>query len=197
MEMIEASRYRTNLAKQIKEMPKDQRRDFLEQERKTGQYRTARDLTISERRERIETKRLIEKQRETLRGGESPEAILNGAQAFTSELLKTYPQINEDEELYYYISGSLAVMLLLIAGKFEILDEGQIPNISVTAQREIPQDSIRYLISFARKIGDLDYVETDLYVKKKREVSESYGEVSDHQYRQNKQTMLYKGGGGA
>jgi len=196
MENSEASQYRQKLAEQITQQPKNERRDFLEQARETEQYKTTKDLTISERRESLETKRLIEEQREILRGGESPEIILDGAQSFTSEVIEKYPQINEDGKLNYYIIGSLSVMLLLEAGKFEILDEKEIPKINVIGSKEIPQESIQHLKSFVRKIGDFDFVETDVYGEQKKAINQSYGKLPDEEYSQKRKQLLFKGVGG-
>jgi hypothetical protein len=137
-----------------------------------------------------------EKQREKLRGGEQKEAILNGVEAFADELLEKYPQVNQDGKLNYYLSGSLGVMLLLRGGKFEILDESRIPEIVSIAEKEVPPEATKYLEGFVRKIGDLDYVETDIYKAKKREVQDSYGKVPDEEYNRRRKEFLFKGGGG-
>ena len=57
------------------------------------------------RPENIEEKEVIEQQREKLRGGESKETLLEGAEAFTSEVLDKYPQVSEDGKLNYYLKN--------------------------------------------------------------------------------------------
>ncbi len=89
-----------------------------------------------------------------------------------------------------------ALMLLLRGGKFEILDESRIPEIAPIAEKEAPPEAVKHLEGFVRKIGDLDYVQTDIYEAQKREVQDSYGKVPDEEYGRRRKEFLFKGGGG-
>ncbi len=73
------------------------------------------------------------------------------------ESMKAQPRIN------YYISGSLAVMLLAQAERFTELDEAKVPDMVGAQTREVPEAARAMLASFARPIGDLDYVPSDHY----------------------------------
>lgn len=138
----------------------------------------------------------IDKQKKQLLADESKETILAGVEAFTGELLDKYPQVTEDERLNYYLSGSLAVMILLKAGKFEILDELRLPKIVPIDEKELPPEATKYLEGFVRKIGDLDFVETKLYAEQKKAVVNSYGKVPNEEYNRMRKQFLFKGGGG-
>lgn len=74
----------------------------------------------------------------------------------------TLPELYENTEtkpiINYYLSGSLASMLLSRAERFTELDETQIPAIIDSCTREIPESAKKFLTSFTRQIGDLDYV---------------------------------------
>lgn len=74
-----------------------------------------------------------------------------------SEGVETEPRMN------YYLSGSLASMLLSRAERFTEMDEIQIPVLTDSRTREIPESARKILASFARQIDDLDYVPTDHY----------------------------------
>lgn len=71
--------------------------------------------------------------------------------------IETKPKIN------YYLSGSLASMLLSQADKFYEIDESQFPIPITTTIKKIPETAGKILSSLARPIGDLDYVPTDYY----------------------------------
>ncbi len=75
------------------------------------------------------------------------------------------PKLPESIEtrINYYLSGSLASMLLSRAESFTEMDETQIPALAEVRTREIPESARKILASFARQIGDLDYVPTDHY----------------------------------
>lgn len=112
---------------------------------------------------------------EELRNGETKETILEGVGAFTSELLEKYPQVNEEGKLNYYLSGSLAVMLLLKGGRFEIMDETRLPEIVPVAEKEIPPEALKYLEGFVRKIGDLDFVPFDEWKESEKRMKKGGG----------------------
>ena len=95
-----------------------------------------------------------------------------------SEGIETEPRMN------YYLSGSLASMLLSRAERFTEMDETQIPVLTDSRTREIPESARKILASFARQIGDLDYVTTDHYKAnpirlKKGGGGPSFGEVPE------------------
>ncbi|MBA3733495.1 hypothetical protein H0W91_03950 [Patescibacteria group bacterium] len=197
MENFDSSQYRENLAKEVKqESDKNKRQDILEQAKGTEEYQAARTETIASRRQKIEEQKAIEEQREKLRGGESKEILLGGAEAFTTEVLEKYPQVSEDGKLNYYFSGSLGVMILLKGGRFEILDESKIPEIVPIQEKDVPPKAVKYLEGFVRKIGDLDFVGTELYAKQKKAVQDSYGKVPNEEYSRKRKQFLFKGGGG-
>lgn len=81
----------------------------------------------------------------------------------TVELPELPEGIETETRMNYYLSGSLASMLLSRAERFTEMDETQIPALAEARTREIPESARKILASFARQIGDLDYVPTDHY----------------------------------
>ncbi len=81
----------------------------------------------------------------------------------TVELPESPEDIETEVRLNYYLSGSLASMLLSRAERFIEMDEAQIPALVEARTREIPESARKILSSFARQIGDLDYVPMDHY----------------------------------
>jgi len=81
----------------------------------------------------------------------------------TVELPEIPERIETKTRLNYYLSGSLATMLLSCAKSFTEIDETQIPALVEVRTREIPESARKILASFARQIGDLDYVPMDHY----------------------------------
>ena len=81
----------------------------------------------------------------------------------TAELPELPDGIETEPRMNYYLSGSLASMLLSRAESFSEMDEAQVPVLVETRTREIPESARKILSSFARQIGDLDYVPTDQY----------------------------------
>jgi hypothetical protein len=79
------------------------------------------------------------------------------------ELPEISERIETKTRLNYYLSGSLATMLLSCAKSFTEIDETQIPALVEVRTREIPESARKILASFARQIGDLDYVLMDHY----------------------------------
>jgi|GEM_PF-1235742 len=71
--------------------------------------------------------------------------------------------IDTEVKINYYFSGSLASMLLSRAERFTEMDDTQIPTLTDSRTREVPESARKVLSSFARQIGDLDYVQTDHY----------------------------------
>jgi len=81
----------------------------------------------------------------------------------TVELPELPEGIETEARMNYYLSGSLASMLLSRAERFTEMEEAQIPALAEARTREIPESARKILSSFARQIGDLDYVPTDHY----------------------------------
>ena len=126
--------------------------------------------------------------------------LIESAIKFTEYLTDRWPQIDEidDKEttiglrlpksikteprMNYYLSGSLASMLLSRAEKFTEMDETQIPALANARTREIPESANKILASFARQIGDIDYVPTDFYKSKQSNVQNSYNKVGNEEY---------------
>ncbi|EKE07297.1 MAG: hypothetical protein ACD_18C00125G0001 [uncultured bacterium] len=135
--------------------------------------------------------------------------ILKSAIIFAEYLTGRWPQVDTDVELSelsegvetisrmnYYLSGSLASMLLSCAEKFTEMDETRIPALRDVRTREIPESARKILASFARQIGDLDYVPTDHYKAKKIHVQNSFGKVSAEEYSRLRTQYIWKGGSG-
>jgi len=93
--------------------------------------------------------------------------LQDAATAFASYVTEKYPQINEEGQLNYYISGSLAVMLLSQVDSIDLLDSSQLPNVSTRETRSLGGGLSAKLADFTRSIGDFDYVETTAYKKAK------------------------------
>jgi hypothetical protein len=143
---------------------------------------------------------------------------LKSALKFAEYLTSRWPQVDTDKKVVetddkdtaidlpedlevearmnYYLSGSLASMLLSHAERFTEMDETQIPALTEARTREIPKSARNILASFARQIGDLDYVPTDHYKRKQAQVQNSYGKVSSEEYSRLRTQYLWKGGGG-
>lgn len=73
--------------------------------------------------------------------------------------------MNKEGHLDYYLSGSLGIMQLLRAGKFEIIDSKSLPDIKAKEEKDIPPAAKEQFENFVRKIGDLDYVPLEHYQK--------------------------------
>lgn len=67
----------------------------------------------------------------------------------------------KEQRINYYLSGSLAVMLLSRAERFTAIEDNQIPAIVDEYTQDLPVSTRNILTSFARQIGDLDYVPMD------------------------------------
>ncbi|MDD2515806.1 MAG: hypothetical protein PHF46_04390 [Candidatus Gracilibacteria bacterium] len=97
--------------------------------------------------------------------------LIESATKFAEYLTLNWPQIDDNKEtteltgsiMNYYISGSLASIILSCAENFVEMDETKIPTLEDIRTREIPESARKILTSFARQIGDLDYVPTDHY----------------------------------
>ena len=89
--------------------------------------------------------------------------ILESATKFADYLTNRYPQVDNAEgiepQINYYLSGSLATMLLSQAETCIEVDE----KLTESSIREIPESTQDVLASFSRQIGDLDYVPTVHY----------------------------------
>ncbi len=134
--------------------------------------------------------------------------ILESAEKFAEHLTSLFPQVDgkgtavelpestrAEPMINYYLSGSLATMLLSRAEQFTEIDESQIPTVKEGRTRNIPESTRLILSTFARPIGDLDYVPTDYYNDKKVQIQNSYGKVSTEEYLQMRTKYLWKGGG--
>lgn len=106
--------------------------------------------------------------------------LLESAVKFSEYLTNRWPQTEDSKgsepKINYYLSGSLASMLLSRAESFSEMDETRIPALVETKTRKIPDSGRKMLASFARQIGDVDYVPADHY--------------------KNNPSRLKKGGGG-
>jgi hypothetical protein len=117
--------------------------------------------------------------------------ILESATKFAEYLTGRWPQVDTsnldlssdapesvplEPKINYYISGSLATMLLSRSEKFSEIIEDDVPTTAESNTRDIPESARNILASFARQIGDLDFVQTNHY--------------------KNNATRLRKGGGG-
>ena len=114
--------------------------------------------------------------------------------AFASYVTEKYPQISAEGRLNYYVCGSLAVMLLSQADSVDLLNSRQLPNISARETKKLDDIVLSKLGVFTRKIGDFDYVETDVYKEAKGEIP-SYSDDPEG-YRRERRKFLFKGGGG-
>jgi hypothetical protein len=81
----------------------------------------------------------------------------------TVELPELPEAVEIEQTINYYLSGSLVPMLLSCADSFSEIDETQIPALVESGTREIPKSARKIFASFARQIGDLDYVPADHY----------------------------------
>jgi hypothetical protein len=73
-------------------------------------------------------------------------------------LLRRIKRTETKTRLYYYLCGSLATMLLARATSFTEMDGTQLPDLVPVRTIEIPKSARKILASFARPIGDVDYV---------------------------------------
>ncbi|KKW31689.1 MAG: hypothetical protein UY75_C0002G0002 [Parcubacteria group bacterium GW2011_GWC2_52_8c] len=94
--------------------------------------------------------------------GRKPVVEIGGPE-IAAELPELPESIETEQRMNYYLSGSLASMLISRAEKFTEIDETQIPALADARTREIPESARKLLASFARQIGDLDYVPADHY----------------------------------
>lgn len=83
--------------------------------------------------------------------------------------------IESQLKINYYISGSLAMMLLSESEKFTEMDESEIPHLIESETRRIPFNSRKVLASFARQIGDLDFVPVGDYKKNPKGIKKGGG----------------------
>jgi hypothetical protein len=120
--------------------------------------------------------------------------LQDAATAFASYVTEKYPQINKDGQLNYYVSGSLAVMLLSQADSIDLLDSSQLPDVSSRETRSLNGGLSAELADFTRPIGDFDYVETTAYKEAKKAIP-SYSDDPEGYSRERKR-FLFKGGGG-
>lgn len=113
----------------------------------------------------------------------------------TVELPALPDSIETEPRLNYYLSGSLATMLLSKAESFTELDESQVPDLKEARTRNVPEKTRQILATFARPMGDLDYVPTDFYKGKQALVQDSYDRVGNDEYQKMRAQYLWKGAG--
>lgn len=150
------------------------------------------------------------------------EEILKSAEKFAEYLTSRFPQVDQNRRMIveidekgttvelpelpesiqrepmmnYYLSGSLATMLLSRAGdQLTEIYESQMQGVIECQTRVIPKSTRDILATFARPIGDLDYVPTDFYRDKKAHIKNLLGKVSSEEYQQIRAQYLWKGGG--
>lgn len=97
--------------------------------------------------------------------------------------------------LNYYLAGSLAIMLLAQAEQFTEVTGSDEPGVKEGETRPISEGTRLILASFARPVGDLDYVATEYYRARMRRVQEFYKKIEIKEYRQMRANYLWKGGG--
>ncbi len=114
----------------------------------------------------------------------------------TVELPKIPDAMQSEPVMNYYLSGSLAVMLLARAESFTEMDEGCMPALREGTTHPVPERARRLLATFARPVGDLDYVPTDFYRAKQAHVQASYRRGEEDEYERARAQYLWKGGGG-
>ena len=112
--------------------------------------------------------------------------LQDAATAFASYVTEKYPQTNGAGQLNYYMSGSLAVMLLSQADSIDLLDSSQLPDVST---RGLDKGLLARLADFTRPIGDFDYVETTTYKDAKKE-STSYSDDPEGYSRERKKFLF-------
>lgn len=117
----------------------------------------------------VDVSAMSEKLEKEITENESPEMIKQHIKDFTEFLIEKYPQLSEDGKVNYYLSGSLALTLVVDNDKFEILDSASAPEVSVIGEKEIPEEARKELMAFVRKIGDLDYVPFEHWKKMPKE----------------------------
>ena len=83
----------------------------------------------------------------------------------TVELPELPEGMETETRLNYYLCGSLATMILACATSFTKMDGTQLPALVEVCTRKIPESARTILASFARQIGDLDYVPMNHYKK--------------------------------
>lgn len=88
------------------------------------------------------------------------EEILESVLKFTEYITEKWPQLEKEGEkrINYYLSGSLATMLLSKADSFSEIKEDKTIN-----TKNVPESVKIILKEFSRQIGDLDYVPFDHY----------------------------------
>lgn len=111
----------------------------------------------------------------------------------TVELPELPEGIETEARMNYYLSGSLASMLLSRAERFAEMDEAQIPALVEARIREIPESARNILASFARQIGDLDYVPTDHYKANPTRLKKGGGGPSFDEVTEAGQKVLKRG----
>jgi hypothetical protein len=121
--------------------------------------------------------------------------LQDAATAFASYVTEKYPQIDEEGQLNYYMSGSLAVMLLSQADSIDLLDSSKLPDVSTRETRNLGRGLSAKLADFTRPIGDFDFVELQPYKDGKKEIQDGYPANQDV-YSQLREKYLWKGGGG-
>lgn len=110
-----------------------------------------------------------------IKGKMGIEDLLVGAEVFAYYVTEKWPQINEAGEINYYFAGSLAVMLLAQTDSMTLLDPQYFPKISPLQIINMPTQVKARLTTFARKIGDLDYIKSPNYDKYQKRLKKGGG----------------------
>lgn len=105
--------------------------------------------------------------------------------------------MSSEPRMNYYLSGSLATTLLAHADGYTELDETEMPRLVDRRSVQISPKAREIFTSFARPIGDLDYVRTDNYKARLDQANALYRSGEDNTaYRAARAKILTKGGGG-
>lgn len=127
------------------------------------------------------------------------EAIINSSEAFAKYMNERYPQTDNDDgekKLNYVLSGSLATTLLARAESFVNINLSSDSTINEEEVKNLPPEARDKFAAYARPIGDFDFVPTDYYQEKQKEVQGSLYQEDPEEYRRRRKTLLWKGGGG-
>lgn len=126
--------------------------------------------------------------------------IAASAVRFASFISQKYPQTetqdgSQEEMLSYSFAGSLATMLLSRVNSFTAIDGEQLPRVVRKEERQIPEEAREILATFARPMGDLDFVKTSYYDARLQKANHLLS-TSPEEYARERNKILTKGGGG-
>jgi len=121
--------------------------------------------------------------------------LLTGVEAFANYVATKWPQVNENGEILYCFAGSLAVMLLGQADSITSIDVSYFPKIVPYQEIQIPNNFRLVLLHFTRKIGDLDFITSQIYGEMLKKAN-AYCPDDKEAYSLLRNRILTKGGGG-